>query len=364
MTTTDVVVPGQNGRRTRFTVLGMLTVTDGQETVVLQPSRPAALLAALLLHANSVVSAELLQRVIWGEETPAQAKSALHSCVLRLRRLFGKYGVADNAIEAVPGGYRLTADAQTLDLVEFRELLVQAYSAGDQEKELALLRTALALWQSPLLGNVPSDLLHRDEVPRLEEDWLRAIERVFDLELGRGRYREALAEIWPAARAHPLHERFTEQLMEALHRTGRRAEALAEYRKAKDHLAQQLGVDPGPALQQLEMAILRGEAGAPGPSGGAPAGRTASPARTAGGAPAEDADPISGDQVLERLVRRRPAAKRGRAASTACTNCCGPSPAPRPPTASAAGPPARSGTGPTSHPSPRQGAAELHPTEA
>lgn len=368
MTSADVVVPGQNGRRTRFTVLGMLTVTDGRETVVLQPSRPAALLAALLLHANSVVSAELLQRVIWGEETPAQAKSALHSCVLRLRRLFGKYGVADNAIEAVPGGYRLTADAQTLDLVEFHELLVRAYSTGDQEKELALLRTALALWQPPLLGNVPSDLLHRDEVPRLEEDWLRAIERVFDLELGRGRYREALAEIWPAARAHPLHERFTEQLMEALQRTGRRAEALAEYRKAKTHLAEHLGVDPGPAMQQLELAILRGESGAPGPSGGAPAGRTAqAPAvggGASGGATAEDDEPVSGDRVLERLVGAglleegprgqyrmhdllrafaRAAAADGVGGRVARTE---------------------RGSGHTPHPSPRPGAAELHPTEA
>lgn len=252
-------VPPELNASTRFTVLGMLAVTDGSESAVLQPSRPAALLAALLLNANSVVSADFLQRVIWGEETPAQAKSALHSCVLRLRRLFGKYGIAGNTIEAVPGGYRLTADAATLDLVQFRELLDRAYSADDADEELRLLRAALALWQPPLLGNVPSDLLHRDEVPRLHEEWLRAIERVFDLELACGRYREAVAEIWPTARAHPLHERFTEQLMEALYRVGRRAEALGEYRRLKTHLAQQLGVDPGPALQRLELSILRGE---------------------------------------------------------------------------------------------------------
>lgn len=266
MTSAEPPSSEPDGVRTRFTVLGMLTVTDGRESVVLQPSRPAALLAALLLHANSVVTADLLQQVIWGADTPAQAKAALHSCVLRLRRIFSKYGVADNAIEAVPGGYRLTADAAALDLVEFRELLGRAYSAAEPERELGLLRTALALWQPPLLPNVHSDLLHRDEVPRLEEEWLRAIERVFDLELARGRHREAVAEIWPTARAHPLHERFTGQLMEALYRTGRRAEALAEYRKAKEHLAQQLGVDPGPDLQRLELAILRGaHAGRPGP---------------------------------------------------------------------------------------------------
>lgn len=315
----------------------MLAVTDARESVVLQPSRPAALLAALLLHANSVVSADFLQRVIWGEEPPAQAKSALHSCVLRLRRLFGKYGVSGNAIEAVPGGYRLTADAETLDLVEFRELLDRAYSADDPEKELERLRAALALWQPPLLPNVPSDLLHRDEVPRLHEDWLRAIERVFDLELAAGRHREALAEIRPAARAHPLHERFTEQLMEALHLAGRRAEALEEYRRAREHLAQQLGVDPGPALQRLHMTILRGE---PEP---------------------ESADEIlvSGDNVLDRLVGaglleegphgqyRMHELLRAFARAAA---------------ADGVGRSARAGR--TSPFIPRPGAAELHPTEA
>lgn len=371
MTSSEVVPAGQGDRRTRFTVLGMLTVADGREIVVLQPSRPAALLAVLLLHANSVVSVDLLQQVIWGEESPAQAKSALHSCVLRLRRLFSKYGIAGNAIEAVPGGYRLTADAETLDLVEFHELLDLAYSTGDPEKELVLLRTALSLWQSPLLTNVPSDLLHRDEVPRLEEDWLRAIERVFDLELARGRHREALAEIRPAARAHPLHERFTEQLMEALRRAGRRAEALAEYRRTKELLSQQLGVDPGPALQRLELAILRGESAAEPADRGTPG--PASPARTAGPDPAgpppddgvpEDSAPISGDHVLDRLVGAGLLEEGPRGhyrmhellrafARAAATDGVGAR-------ARRSGP----GAARTPHPTPRPGAAELHPTEA
>lgn len=368
----EPLVTERPGRRTRFTVLGMLTVTDGKESVVLQPSRPAALLAALLLHANSMVTADLLQQVIWGAETPAQAKAALHSCVLRLRRLFAKYGVAGNAIEAVPGGYRLTADAETLDLVEFRELLGRAYSTAAPEEELGLLRTALALWQSPLLPNVHSDLLHRDEVPRLEEEWLRAIERVFDLELARGRYREAVAEIWPTARAHPLHERFTGQLMEALYRTGRRAEALAEYRKAKAHLAQQLGVDPGPDLQRLELAILRGALpGGPGPAGKDPAGPGVPQDAQSDQGEEELPDPkdspggvISGAGVLDRLVGAglleegprghyrmhdllraftRAAAAEGVGGRTARTTRA---------------------SGRTPHPSSRPGAAELHPTEA
>ncbi|SHM61491.1 AfsR/SARP family transcriptional regulator [Actinacidiphila paucisporea] len=281
----------------------MLAVADGSESVVLQPSRPAALLAALLLNANSVVSVDFLQRVIWGEETPAQGKSALHSCVLRLRRLFGKYGIAGNMIEAVPGGYRLTADAATLDLVRFRELLGAAYATADPEAELRLLREALALWQSPLLANVPSDLLHRDELPKLREEWLRAIERVFDLELECGRHREALADIWSTARAYPLYERFTEQLMEALDRAGRRAEALAEYRRLKSYLAQALGVDPGSALQRLELAILRGESSS-GQEAVPPRRTPAPPAPPAARTGADPAvgEPVDGGRVLDALV--------------------------------------------------------------
>lgn len=271
----------------RFTVLGLLAIADSHEVAVLQPSKPAALLAALLVRPNTVVSVESLQRVIWGEETPATAKAALQTCVLRLRRLFGKYGIAGNTIEAVPGGYRMAADPQTLDLLRFRSLVGRAGAAGDLGTELALLRSALALWQLPLLTNVHSDALHRDDVPGLTEEWLRSTERVFDIELALGRCREALADLRPVAHAHPLHERFSEQLVEALHRSGRRGEALAECRRVKDHLLAELGVDPGPALQRLELVILRGEPwpGAPGPTARraavVPSGRPLSPGRSA-----------------------------------------------------------------------------------
>ena len=281
--------------RARFTVLGLLAIADSTEVAVLQPSKPAALLAALLVRPNAVVSAESLQRVIWGEETPATAKAALQTCVLRLRRLFGKYGISGNTIEAVPGGYRMAADAQTLDLLHFRSLLGRASGAPDLAGELDLLREALALWQLPVLTNVHSDALHLDEVPRLTEEWLRTAERIFDIELALGRCREALAELRPVAHAHPLHERFWEQLIEALHRTGRRAEALAEYRRVKQHLLTELGVDPGPALRRLELDILRG---APGPAL-RPAGRRPGPNTPDG----EGGAPATGELVLASLVQ-------------------------------------------------------------
>ena len=241
-----------------------------------------------------MVSAEWLQRLVWGERTPGNARSALHTCVLRLRRLFLKYGVGGNVIEAVPGGYRLTADAGTLDLISFRETVGRARACTDPQEAAGLLRAALAPWQEPLLGNVNSELLHRDEVPRLAEEQLRVVEALFDTELGLGRYREMLTDAWQAVRTHPAHERLAAQLVEALYRSGRRSEALAEYRRIKDHLADELGVDPDPALRRLELAILRGELPDTAPQ---PAAVPALPA-----VPADGQDGSSGARVLQTLV--------------------------------------------------------------
>lgn len=248
----------------RFQLLGPLTLADDTDSVVLQPSKPTILLAALLLHPNSVVSTDYLLRTIWGEAQPATAKAALHTCVLRLRRLFTQHRVTETTIEAVPGGYRITATADTLDLIGFREKVRRAATlaadpTADPEAELTLLREALAQWQGGwLLANVRSETLHRDEAPRLAEERLRAVERVCDLNLGLGRCGEALVELWTVTREHPSHERFREQLIEALYRTGRQAEALAEYQMIKTYLRDELGVDPSPTLRDLELAILRG----------------------------------------------------------------------------------------------------------
>ncbi|MFI7327341.1 BTAD domain-containing putative transcriptional regulator [Streptomyces rubiginosohelvolus] len=243
----------------RFQLLGPLALADGPDTVVLQSSKPANLLAALLLHANSPVSAEYLQRAIWGEEQPATARAALQTCVLRLRRLFSQHGVT-TAIDAVPGGYRITAAPPTLDLLGFRDRVRRAAGLDrDPEAELCALRDALSLWQGSLLANVRSVVLHRDEVPRLAEERLRAVERVCDLLLALGRCGEALVDLWTATRVHPGHERFHEQLIEALYRSGRQSQALAEYRRVKGFLLEELGVDPSPSLRRLELAVLRGE---------------------------------------------------------------------------------------------------------
>lgn len=243
---------------TGFRLLGPLSLTDGRDVVALQPSKPTTLLAALLLHPNSTVSTDYLLRAVWGTDQAATSKAALHTCMMRLRRTFANHSIVHTKIEALPGGYRIAADAETLDLIKFRQLLKAADTEPGQEVELGILRYALSLWQGPLLGNVSSAVLHDSEVPRIDEERLGAVERVFDIEIGIGRCREVLSELWPTARSYPGRERFSEQLIEALYRTGRQAEALAEYHRVKCFLREELAVGPGPGLQRLELDILRG----------------------------------------------------------------------------------------------------------
>ncbi|MFE5486144.1 BTAD domain-containing putative transcriptional regulator [Streptomyces sp. NPDC056527] len=298
----------------RFQLLGPLSITDGRDVVVLPPAKPTSLLAALLVRPGEVVPTSRLRQAVWGEEQPATAKAALQSCVLRLRRLFAKYDIEAQAVVAVAGGYLLPADGDTLDLLHFRRLTTEADGAG--ESELPLLRTALGLWRGPLLTNVPSELLHRDEVPRLVEERLRVLERVCEIQLDQGRCREVLVDLWEATRAHPQHEGLAAQLMRALYRVGRQNEALAEYRRIRTHLRDELGVDPGAELQKLELSILRGDE----PMG--PALEPTTPALTSRTAPAKSdatadvttdvtTDATTGDPGPQHGGRTAPAEPRG-----------------------------------------------------
>ncbi|MFF5445576.1 BTAD domain-containing putative transcriptional regulator [Streptomyces sp. NPDC012888] len=248
----------------RFQLLGPLSIAHGPETVVLKPSKPTSLLAALLLHPDALVSTSYLLDAVWDEEPPGTARGALQTCVLRLRRLFAEYGISATTIEAVPGGYRMRVDARSSDLVAFRALARSAAGAGTAHgpgEELYRLREALSLWRGQPLSNVASRLLQRDAVPALEQERLRVLERVCDLELAAGNCHQVLVDLYEPAtsRRHPVRERFTEQLIEALYRTGRQAEALAELRAVRARLREELGVDPGAGLRRLELAILRAE---------------------------------------------------------------------------------------------------------
>ncbi|MER5874210.1 AfsR/SARP family transcriptional regulator, partial [Streptomyces sp. NPDC002044] len=247
------------GSTIRFQLLGPLSIAHGPETAVLKPSKPTSLLAALLLHPDAVVSTSYLVRAVWDEEPPATARAALQTCVLRLRRLFAEYGISATTIESVPGGYRMHNTTETLDLVLFRSLAFEAASAREPGEELYRLREALSLWNGQPLANVASRMLQSHAVAALEQERLRVLERVCDLELAAGNCHQVLVDLYESARRHPVRERFTEQFIEALYRTGRQTEALSEYRTVRDRLRDELGIDPGPGLRRLELAILRAE---------------------------------------------------------------------------------------------------------
>lgn len=247
------------GSAVRFRLLGPLSIAHGSETAVLKPSKPTSLLAALLLHPDAVVSTSYLMRAVWDEEPPATARAALQTCVLRLRRLFAEYGISATTIESVPGGYRMHNTTGTLDLLLFRSLVSEAASSREPGEELYRLREALSLWNGQPLANVASRMLQLHAVAALEQERLRVLERVCDLELAAGNCHQVLVDLYESARRHPVRERFTEQFIEALYRTGRQTEALSEYRTVRDRLRDELGIDPGPGLRRLELSILRAE---------------------------------------------------------------------------------------------------------
>jgi DNA-binding SARP family transcriptional activator len=245
---------------TSFSVLGPMAISNERDTVMLASSKPTMLLAAMLLRPCEVVSAEFLQRVIWGDAAPDSARATLQTYILRLRQLFAKFGVAHDAIRTVPGGYCLPVGEDSLDLAAFRGLRKASQAQPAPEAELRLLNQALALWRGTPVANIQSELLHRDEVPRLCDEWIHASERCFDLQFSLGQYHQALPRLRAMTQAHPGHERLWEQLIEALYQVGRTAEALAGYRHVKQHLGEEYGIDPGSGLQRLELSILRGEA--------------------------------------------------------------------------------------------------------
>ncbi|WP_461017188.1 AfsR/SARP family transcriptional regulator [Streptomyces daliensis] len=214
------------------------------------------LLAALVLRPCRVVPVEDLAHQLWGEQPPASVRTTLRNYVMRLRKV-----VADERIRTVAGGYQLFAEREETDLGRFQELLLRSreLAAGDPERAVALLDEALALWRgSPLggIGDCPLLTVHR---PRLEELRLTACEERFALRLLLGQHTTVIDELLATSRQHPMRERLTGQLMLALHRAGRSAEALAAFRAARDTLVGELAIEPGAELRELEAAILRGD---------------------------------------------------------------------------------------------------------
>lgn len=244
-------------RQVEFRVLGPLQVLVDSEPLLVRAGRQRALLVSLLLRAGTSVSVDELAENVWGEEPPARARATLQTYVMRLRQLLGPA----TPIRTVPDGYLIDVDEKTIDLLRFEPLIEQGEqerAAGNLPAASAAFTAALGLWRGPAMVDVPSEILHRDEVPRLNERRLHVMERRVEVDLELGRHAELVAELSRLTSEHPLRERFWAQLMIALYRSGRQSEALAAYQRVSSLLADELGIDPGDELRRVHNQVLTG----------------------------------------------------------------------------------------------------------
>jgi DNA-binding SARP family transcriptional activator len=243
-----------------FGVLGPLLVRTADGLVTVPGPKQRALLGMLLLHANQTVPGDLLAEAVWDGRPPLGAAEILPSYVMRLRRSLGVEVGA--RVVTRSGGYAVEAEAAELDLSRFRAAYTRARElaeAADWTTTADLLTNALTLWRGEPLADVPVQNVLRDELRELTELRLRAQRQRVDADLELGRHHEVIPELQRAIAAHPLHEPLRGQLMLALYRAGRQAEALDVYLSVRQTLADELGIDPMPPLQDLHQRILNAD---------------------------------------------------------------------------------------------------------
>jgi YVTN family beta-propeller protein len=257
-----------------FRVLGPFEVAHAGRRVALGGTRQRALLAVLLVHRNQLVGPDRLIDELWGERPPATALKTVQVYVSRLRKALG-----DGALLTRAGGYILAVEPEQVDADRFAALTAEgrrALRSGDPRVAAERLGAALALWRGPPLADLAYERFAQAEIARLEEARLGAVEDRIEAELALGRHAELVGELEALVREHPLRERLRGQLMLALYRSGRQADALASFRQARGSLVDELGIEPGRALQELERAILTQDPALdPPPAGGGELGQPA-----------------------------------------------------------------------------------------
>jgi predicted ATPase/DNA-binding SARP family transcriptional activator len=237
-----------------YRILGPLELVDGGRPVTLNARKQRALLLCLLLRANEAVPTDGLIDALWGEDAPSSAAKLVQVYVSQLRRSLG-----DGAIETRPPGYLIRVAPEQLDAARFERLLAEgrgAMAAANATLAASLFRRALALWRGPALEAIDDADFAAAEAGRLEELRLACLEERLGADLALGRHAEVLAELTALVAEHPLRERLRGQLMLALYRCGRQADALQAYRDAVRALRDELALDPGVELRDLEHAIL------------------------------------------------------------------------------------------------------------
>ena len=237
-----------------FRILGALEVVDDDRPLTLGAPQQRAVLAVLLLHRGEVVSIDRLIDALWGERPPGSATKAVQVYVSNLRKALG-----DGLLVTRGRGYVLEAEGAQLDADRFQARVSEgrdALAEGDPQLASARLREALALWRGPALADFAFEPFAQGEAARLEEERLAALEDRIDADLALGRHTALIGELEALVREHPLRERLQAQLMLALYRSGRQADALERYQRARRKLIDELGIEPGRELQELERSIL------------------------------------------------------------------------------------------------------------
>jgi YVTN family beta-propeller protein len=250
----------------QFRILGSLEVAKDGRPIALGGTRQRAVLAILLLHRREVVSVDRLVDELWGERSPGTATKTVQVYVSRLRKELG-----EGVLLTRGGGYMLDIEPEQLDAARFERLAQegrQALERGELSGARDLLGDALDLWRGPALGDLAYEEFAQGAVARLDELRQATLEERIEADLALGRHSALIPELETLAREHPTRERLRAQLMLALYRSGRQADALASYRDSRRSFAEQLGLEPTRELQDLEQAILRQD-----PDLDAPAGR-------------------------------------------------------------------------------------------
>jgi YVTN family beta-propeller protein len=235
-------------------ILGSLEALDGQRAIPLGGERPRGVLAILLIHRGTVVSVDRIVDLLWGERPPDTAAKTVQVYVSRLRKALG-----EGLLLTRGGGYVLELAPHQLDAERFEQAVSEAreqFARGEIAAARDVLREALALWRGPALADFTYEDFARDEIDRLEELRLAALEERVEADLALGRHAELVPELERLVRENPTREGLRRQLMLALYRSGRQAEALETYRQAQRALDEELGLEPSPELRELERAIL------------------------------------------------------------------------------------------------------------
>jgi DNA-binding SARP family transcriptional activator/DNA-binding beta-propeller fold protein YncE len=241
----------------QFRILGPLEAIDDHRPLHLGGPKQRALLALLLLHRGEVVGSDRLIEELWGGRPPATAAKTLQVHVSHLRKALGS-----GTVVTCGHGYRLDVAPGDVDVDRFESLAGRGRAqldAGDPSRAAETLSGALTLWRGPPLADLEAEEFARDEIARLQERRLEVIEQRIDAELAAGRHARVVADLEALARAHPLREGIHCRLMLALYRDGRQAEALAAYHRVRRGLRDEVGIEPGRELRELQRAMLTQE---------------------------------------------------------------------------------------------------------